>query len=582
MLSSPEEITSEEVQQRLAPEDGSQSATASGLGQRGDVLARRWWIAGLIVYFALSLSVIIGGDFAATPARLLEFVGISKIHEVVTYNFQVMLVVGIAILLTLAAFIAATRDVAFLWREEEDVEWLVRHGNRRVLYLLLPRLSRAAALDTGVLPSPSEWHTPTLLSERVRRVHQAQLRADGSRTSPEQLRHGAESRTSRHGQLARYASGLLLLLTVLGTFSGVKTALPSLIEAVTASTTGGTGLQESLTIIAQAYGSNSLALIGAIALGIVVQGFSVGRTHFLERLESVSDDMVYSSADFGASAPLEAATQSLENAARSLLDSQMAFEDISDAIGGLERTTHDAFQGLRSSLDGLGSKTEEEFFRHSAKLFEGVDHRLGRLEEAVATSAEAYGSVIGDLNRRGAETQAAFDALRVANDHLAAGLRRSAAVSDSLDGASAIVGKAFEGMHDTVASIDAVVVRLQADIQALREHGTIASPDVQAQSEEQFARLAGMTHELVTGVREVIGVLASRTQQTQSHIRVVATEEPSLAHPQPTPPTDFGPVIAELRRLHDLRAVSDRKLRRRYTLVVLLVVAMIIAARVIP
>jgi hypothetical protein len=68
----------------------------------------------------------------------------------------------------------------------------------------------------------------------TRRVHQAQLEGGGGHMPVEELRGIAETRTASFGREARFASSLLLLLAVLGTFAGVKTALPSLIDTIAA------------------------------------------------------------------------------------------------------------------------------------------------------------------------------------------------------------------------------------------------------------------------------------------------------------------------------------------------------------
>jgi hypothetical protein len=139
--------------------------------------------------------------------------------------------------------------------------------------------------------------------------------AEGGVVIPAELRGIAEVRTAAYGAFARYASSLLLLLAVLGTFAGVKTALPELITAIGSNTNDTTGLVNALSAVASAFGGNALALVGAVAVGLMAQGLSLGRRNLLERLELVSAEYLYGRTVAAEASPLQGAIVALRDTA---------------------------------------------------------------------------------------------------------------------------------------------------------------------------------------------------------------------------------------------------------------------------
>jgi hypothetical protein len=542
------------------------ATTSSAVGPRGDAVARRWWRFGFLAYLLLGAMVVGGGAAAAGIAGLKQFVGLSAGQ----WNPTIAALVLISLALTLAVLHTARKDIAFLEREERDIEWVLRNPGQNMLLVLIPETARAAVAKTNGLPAPADWRTPTLLSERIRRVYEANARADGTRPSHEQFRFIAESRVGGYGQHTRYAAGLLLLLTVLGTFSGVKAALPALINAASTVGTGVTSrIDIPLNAVAEAFGSNSLALVGAIALGLVAQGFVAGRAAFLKRLEIVSDLHIYGGMSASAVQPLEAATRSLEAAALRLADSQGAFEEIANAIHRLEAATNASTGSLQGALADLGSRADAEFFRHSERLFESVEHRIGRIEEVLAVGVEVYQSVIADVNRRTVETHTAVAALTAVSTRVGSALDRSIEVTNTVaDAASAIqqskdaLGLGVTTLHDSLGAMQTEVTALRTTLDAPRKEflESLEKPIERLRETVERARSGNESN----GVRQAIVDLGKLVQQLAESTNRRSERAMPVAGLPNRDASDMGPSLAsEMRRfLGELDAVQQRRERR--------------------
>jgi predicted nucleic acid-binding Zn-ribbon protein len=562
---------------------------ASQLPSRGDKLASLGWTGGVVTYVLLVIALLGGSAISGGTQALEQFVG----HSAAGWNYTVLFVVALSLVITVYVLYRARRDIAFLHQEEQDVEWMARNGAARKLWILLPLEQRKRALEDGVEPAPESWRPGSLLSERVRRVLLAMQSADGSRPAAEQLRFIAESRTGAYGQNTRYAASLLLLLTVLGTFSGVKTALPNLIEAV--KSTGADDFQvyaAPLAAVAEAFGSNSFALIGAIALGMIAQGFSAGRLLFLERLELVSEEVLYTTGSEAAAQPLVAATLALGKAAKEMKGTQSTFEEIAAALDRLDTTTNDAFANLQGTLAEIGSRSDEEFFRHSAKLFEAVELRLGRLEDAMAGTASAYGSLVADLNVRTVETRSAAEALARANDHLAEGLARHADVAETLSTTAANVREAAADIGTTVKSLHEIVESMKSETAGLREDLRRPRESIVAELEAPLARLSGAIEQLKTSamndtltepLRQLNGGFQRLAEVVESQARRDTGRAASAAGPVvATPSLDHGTmtkeIVTELRSLQSAWATEQRRLARRMNIDVVVWTATLVTA----
>ncbi len=241
------------------------------------------------------------------------------------------------------------------------------------------------------------------------------MESGAATVAPDELRGIAEKRTARLGSFARYASSLLLLLAVLGTFAGVKTALPALITAVSA----GGNMQDSivapLRAVADAFGGNALALVGAIAVGLMAQGLGLGRRNLLERLELVSAEYIYDNRRSGSADPLRAAVEALNETAQEIRNSSGAFLGIEGGLQALGSRFEAAFVSLDERLSDLVNQQREGLYDRTGDALEQLHHRVGRLAESVEANARVYAGLVDQIGERTAESREAMREMREAN-----------------------------------------------------------------------------------------------------------------------------------------------------------------------
>jgi Sec-independent protein translocase protein TatA len=316
-------------------------------------------------------------------AALIDLLG-----EVPNYALTGIIVLGL--LLVLAAAWSVHQDRAEMAREEEDVEWVHLHGREGLGLVFAAAAEREALFRGGEREYTAEagGRVETLMEGRVRRILQ-KARDPYLRVSPDELRGIAETRTARYGVFARYASSLLLLLAVLGTFAGVKTALPGLIDAVSptgGAQLGGADIAAPLRAVADAFGGNALALVGAITVGLMAQGLATGRRNLLERLELVSTDVLYGGLHGGGSAdPLTEAIR----------DTGRAIDGLESGMNGLSQSFHQALELLAERLLELTAQQDEA-------LHEKLHEALGSLSGCQA-GAERTQAVVTGVDERAAE-----------------------------------------------------------------------------------------------------------------------------------------------------------------------------------
>src|SRR5688500_14633345 len=272
---------------------------------RGDIVAKRWWLCGLIGYALLAgalLGAVGRGSATSFAQDVAALFGLGD-----PPNYFITVLVGGGILLAAATMILVRRDIREMTLEEDDVDWVLRTRGDGLPLVFLEPAEREARFERGDFAIPDDDGTvTTLVDDRVRRVHAAMASSGSATVSPENLKAIAVDRTARYGSFARYASSLLLLLAVLGTFAGVKTALPALIGSL-GMTSDTSTLIGPLTAVASAFGGNALALVGAIAIGLMAQGIGFGRRNLLERLELVSAEYIYQDGTSSSANPLQAA-----------------------------------------------------------------------------------------------------------------------------------------------------------------------------------------------------------------------------------------------------------------------------------
>jgi O6-methylguanine-DNA--protein-cysteine methyltransferase len=312
-----------------------------------------------------------------------------------------------------------------------------------------------------------------LVDDRVRRIMDAQGSARSTMVPVEELRIIAQTRTARLGSFARYATSLLLLLAVLGTFAGVKTALPGLIEAVSASNQLGelgtsTNIMDPLRAVADAFGANALALIGAIAVGLMAHGIGVGRRNLLERLELVSAEYIYGSRQMDSTDPLRSAVDAMRDTVERVRETSGSLLGIESGLVALGQQFAEAFESLDERLTAIIEQQDERLHERTSYALEELRERVAEMTHVVAANTRAYAGLVDRIGERSEEAQRAIQQLETANRTLAAGLEGAANLSG-------VAQKAGEEVSTSIRHIEESTTQVRQQVEALNNAvGTVA------------------------------------------------------------------------------------------------------------
>ena len=499
------------VGRALTPASTNESLKPLGLPKPGHQIALQWWLGGIGAYFLLSSVMIAaltessGGLFAT----LQELLGIGA-HV----NPTLTVLVGGALLITLYSGWRSYRDIRLIRAEEVDIEWVEKHGREGLPLVFADAKIREELFKRGQREIPSE-HTAveTLVDDRVRRVHFA-LSGDGnSRVSPVELQGIAEKRTLRYGSAARYCSSLLLLLAVLGTFAGVKTALPALISALTTSATNTSALVAPLTAVAGAFGGNALALVGAIALGLIAQGFTTARRHLLERLDMVSSEHIYRSDIQSETNPLQAAILALRDTAREMREATGRMSGIDSGLQGLDRAFRTSFDTLSDRLTDLAAQNESVLHNRTHGALEALRVQVSQLAQATDANARVYAGLAESVSSRTTESRKAIELMTVSNDQLRAAMESFVRIADQ----ATTSAQRMEQASDTVAEQSRhATVQIGASSAAVATAVTQLQPalDQMGTAVEKVARIATESDKRVADTLADMGDKVARLAQS--------------------------------------------------------------------
>ncbi len=482
-----------------------------GLPERGDGPARAYLAAGAAFYLVFAL-MFIGSLMSTRPDKgraLLELFGISD-HV----NGIILVLIVSGIVLTVYAAWTVWRDADLLRREEDDVDWVLGRRREGLMLVFAPageRESRFARGERTIRPGEAA-HVETLVDDRVRRVHQSRTEGGATHMPVEELRGIAETRTASYGHVARFASSLLLLLAVLGTFAGVKTALPSLIEAVGAADGAAQGsIVGPLRNVADAFGGNALALVGAIAVGLMAQGLSVGRRNLLERLELASAEYIYDNRRTHNADPLLAAVETLSVTAGEVHNASTAFLGIEGSLEALSESFRTAFGSLNDTLSEVMAAQDEQLHRRTAQALGSLEGKVASLADAVRGNTASYQGLVDRIGERTAESREAVQQMQAAAASLDRALQgvvtlgtSSAAASDTLragidtlvDGTRrveermAAVAEAVERTRPALQEVESAVAGAADRVAGIDARAAASWKTVADEVRAQFAELA--------------------------------------------------------------------------------------------
>jgi len=452
----------------------------------GDVPARGWFAFGIAFY--LLLSALLLGSLLVTSRQgvargLLQMVGLGGEH----WNLALFVLVVGGVALTAYAAFTVRADIATLAREEVDIEWVLKTESNGVALVFLDPAERQKRYARGEysLPADVRVEVETLLDDRVRRVVEATQAGGATHVPVDELRGIAEKRTARLGGFARFASSLLLLLAVLGTFAGVKTALPSLIDAVAAADGGGTAdgapvsgrardtaaggagsvtaassLVAPLRAVADAFGGNALALVGAIAVGLMAQGLAAGRRNLLERLELVSAEYIYDRRRSGSADPLRVAVEALAETAGEVRDATQSLSGIEGELQGMGDVFREAFNSLNERLTDIVTQQDDLLHQRTSETLEQLGRQVVALAGAVDANTRCYTGIVDRVGERTAESREALQRMEQANLALGRALEGIAQLGDAS-------GRASEALHQRLNGLEQGTVHLMERMESI-------------------------------------------------------------------------------------------------------------------
>lgn len=252
-------------------------------------------------------------------------------------------------------------------------------------------------------------------------------------------RRDTVERTARYGATQRFLASMLLLLAVLGTFAGLKSALPRLSDAMQNAMTqqqaqaasgsrgraipragrsqassgqSASGVTDALDMVAAAFGANFLALLGSLVLGAAAHGLAQDRRALLARVDEVATRVWY------VQLPADAGFSTLERALVEMRGSVVGVTRVGDAVTALTRRLEDFQSALVDSMQSMVGDVRASMQasaiaaerRNDAQLTE-LTRTLALITRALERTAVGYEGLVKGLEERDLGVTKAADAL---------------------------------------------------------------------------------------------------------------------------------------------------------------------------
>jgi hypothetical protein len=381
---------------------------------------------------------------------------------------------GLSLAVLLFGLFQASRDIVRLRREWEALDAL--RGR--------PEPNLIASKYPG-----------TAVGDRAAQVEAANAERRVEREFRQSNRAEATALLEPIGSVTRFLSSALLVLAVMGTFAGMKGALPHLGKAIAQVGTrdgsggglsGGTGnITAALDLVSDAFGANFVALFGSLLLGTAAFGATLERRRFLSRLEHLSERHLYRHL------PTDADASDMQKAVYELQRSVTSIADIATAIEGLGGGIGDMKTVLRDTLSEMHTSFNDSVRRHGVELqtqlnatVSELTTTLGGTTKALEATAVAYEGLVKGLEERDLGLARASTALEAGINQLqeiqgvAATAARDAAAASRDAAAStahvtAIGAKAHELLAtagtDVMKSADRVAAMVELQVKRLAE-----------------------------------------------------------------------------------------------------------------
>lgn len=343
----------------------------------------------------------------------------------------------------------------------------------------------------------------------------------------------AAARLAGIGTITRFGSSALLVMAVLGTFAGMRNALPPLITAIATAakaeqapsgafgSDGSGDIQTALTLVAEAFGSNFLALFGSLVLGLVAFGASLERRDLLTRLEVLSERRLYRQL------PADADATELQKAVDELQRSVAAVADIGFAVDRLGTGIGDLRGVLRQTLSDMQSAFSTSIQQHAVRSQQQLNEAIGQLVGTLGTTSRAldatavsYQGLVKGLEERDLGVRRAADVLA---EH-----SRGLLVIEERSSATALqAAKATETAASTLARVSAIAdVALPAFVRSADDISTaLGTQAEQLVLAVSLLKVSGQHHgKSATSLEVMIAQLATMAAETPTLHRELHAE----------------------------------------------------------
>ena len=388
-----------------------------------------------------------------------------------------------------------------------DAKWLTRE--RTGFNVLKPgTINGSLPALKGLVASLREEADDTLLTERAQRVAELADRnggaAEGLRSS---LRTRAAGKAASVGAVSRFIGSLLLLLAVIGTFAGMKTALPALSEAVrfpgspaASPPTTATGeaidranIRDALSGVADAFGANFLALIGAFSLAVMSFGATVDRRRLLVDLDRVLDEDLFSVIASGTDAKaFELLLGNLREGIHEIATVGEGLGDLRGAIANFQSTLGHAIESLETSLTGQFQQRLLSVHSDMAKKVESVVVDVARISGAMAATSVAYEGLVQEIKQRENELKTSAADIKVEAINL---VTRTAETAGHFDRAAVGVSEANAALVKNLEALRTQAAVVEHGLAAAHSIATSAS-NLSASAAQAADQVGGATAEL--------------------------------------------------------------------------------------
>ncbi|SEK27210.1 biopolymer transporter ExbB [Pacificibacter marinus] len=236
----------------------------------------------------------------------------------------------------------------------------------------------------GVRPKQKGKHAPRLLAPLAGLMRERGAKSQISSTSSRSILDSVATRIDEARDITRYISNLLIFLGLLGTFYGLATTVPALVDTIRSLAPiegeGATavferlmsGLERQLGGMGTAFASSLLGLAGSLVVGLLELFASHGQNRFFRELEEWMSSITrigFSSGEAdgemsGAAAVLDHMSQQMEALQTLFVQSEVSRSSIDERVDQLAtsidrmvaRMEHDG--GTGTALDQIASTQE--------------------------------------------------------------------------------------------------------------------------------------------------------------------------------------------------------------------------------